>query len=206
MFGCEILKNSKVCRRSCSFRECVPPIKFTCLTNHPWGCSVLSITDFMDVYYSSAIRFTIVKYWSVTSDILLNSKITNSPRFFFRDILIDIPSGLLHHILYSGIVGLYCAQVKDYWEFHFQLWPDRSKVFSPFIQMNLKWVDSRRDNSPWKRSQHRWCVIVGFEKRHKTLWIHHRHISLSHLHRLTVTSEVTRWCPPSRHEGCEYNT
>jgi hypothetical protein len=57
----------------------------------------------MDTYWTTA---TGVTYWSVTSNIVLNSRMTNSPTVFGVTILIGSPSCLLFHILSSAIVSL----------------------------------------------------------------------------------------------------
>ncbi len=49
-------KNSKFWCRSCSFSECVPPMKVTFFTSHPLVCSVLTSTDLMDTFWSSGVK------------------------------------------------------------------------------------------------------------------------------------------------------
>ncbi len=55
--------------------------------------------DFMDAYWASATFLARLTYWSVTQDILLNSRMTSSPAFSLVGILIANPSGLLFHSL-----------------------------------------------------------------------------------------------------------
>jgi hypothetical protein len=57
----------------------------------------------MDEFWASSTFLTRLTYWSVTHDILLNSRMTNSPVVSLVGILMVNPSGLLFHILSSTI-------------------------------------------------------------------------------------------------------
>ncbi len=128
-----------------------------------------------------------VTYWSVTSDILLNSRMTNSPTVSDVVILIVNPSGLLFHILSSVIVSLgttvsyLLSSVDVMGSFISSSIVAFSRVcstqrlnisgnssprsvqimwrlFSPLIQMNLE--DGSRANSVWSTCHHWWCECM----------------------------------------------
>ena len=73
------------------------------------------------VYCSSGTWLNLTTYWSTTSDILLNSRIQNSPDLVSVGILMTIPSSLLSHILSSVI--FYCDSVR----------PLPSSLFLPLV-------------------------------------------------------------------------
>ena len=125
--------------------------------------------------------------WSVTSDILLNSKKTNSPDFVFLGILLAIPSGRLHHTFYlplpspsrpllsanfssTGVRERFISCFRD--ANHRDCVVHRLKItgnsisnsvqivqrfFPPLMQTNFHLVEAKQDNSPWMSRQHGWC-------------------------------------------------
>jgi hypothetical protein len=70
-------------------------MKLLWFTIHPWGPNVRSSADFMDTYWASSTFLARLTYWSVTQDILFNSRMTNLPTVSLVGILISNPSGLL---------------------------------------------------------------------------------------------------------------
>ena len=68
-------KNSRFFRRSSSLRDRDPTMKLICSTHHPWCCNVSPRVLRRDTYWFSVWDLVRMRYWSVTSLILLNSRI-----------------------------------------------------------------------------------------------------------------------------------
>ncbi len=79
-------QNWRLSLRSCSFNDHATAIKLTCLTTHPCRCSVslrAVLKEAAQTYWSTAACPDLMIYWSVTYDMRLNSKIQNTPDFFW---------------------------------------------------------------------------------------------------------------------------
>ena len=95
-----------------------------------------------------------VRYETSLENILLNSRMTNSPTSSDVGILITNPSGLLFHILATtivslGVPALYLSTSVD--------------VMGRFISWSMNVHHSekeRRANSVWRRRQQQWCAHV----------------------------------------------
>ena len=164
-------------------------MKLLWLTDHPCQPRVRSSADYMDVYWSTDTFLARLTYWSVTQDILLNSRMTNSPVFSVVGILMVNPSGLLFHILSNvifplGMVPVYlfsstsvkgrfisCSLVAFSWvctEQRLKISGNSSpssvqivrRLFSPLMQMSHHSEDVRRPNSVWMMHHLWWCERV----------------------------------------------
>ena len=162
--------------KSFSLRDCAPVMKLLWLTRHPWGLSVFSSADYMDTHWASATFPARLTYWSVTQDILLNSRMTSSPVFSLVGILIANPSGLLFHSLSRKISSIgvpvfrflssasvkgrvfscpmvafsrVCTehQLKTSGNSSSKSFQTVRRFFSPLTQTNLHLEDARRCNS-----------------------------------------------------------
>ena len=67
-------KNLRFFRRSSSLRERDPSMNLICSTRHPWRCIVVPRSLRRDAYWFSVRDLVRVRYWSVISLILLNSR------------------------------------------------------------------------------------------------------------------------------------
>jgi hypothetical protein len=74
-------KNLRFFRRSSSLRERDPAMKLICSTRQPWHCIVSSRALRRDAYWFSARDLVRMRYWSVISLILLNSRMQKMPAF-----------------------------------------------------------------------------------------------------------------------------
>ncbi len=163
-------------------------MNFYWITDHPWGPSVRSSVFFYGLIlgYRYSVFLDRVMYSSVTQDILLNFRMTNSPSFSVVGILMVNPSGLLFHILCISMfsLGILSPSVMVRiisWSmdvFSRDCSTQRLKIsgnsscssvqiarrnFSPLIQMNHHFTDVRWTNHVWMVLQHRrWCTSVYF--------------------------------------------
>ena len=72
-------KISRFLRRSSSLRERDPTMKVICSTHQSWCCNVSPRTLRRGTYWFSVRDLTRMRYWSVTSLILLNSRMQKIP-------------------------------------------------------------------------------------------------------------------------------
>jgi len=87
------------------YNENISPQKIRFLTVRFWCRSVLPRADLLDTYWITTACLVRTVYWSVTSDILLNSKVQNSPDFVSVVILIAMSSFVTHSLFHDLFPG-----------------------------------------------------------------------------------------------------
>jgi hypothetical protein len=108
MLASGTLKNFRFFLRSCSFTERDPVIKLICSTFQPWRRIASLRALRRDAYWFSVVSRARRRYWSVTSDMRLYSRMQNTPALFPIGGSTAIPSGLIRQNLFCAIVSLDC--------------------------------------------------------------------------------------------------
>ena len=113
MFASGTWKNSMFFRRSSSLRERDPSMKLIGSTHQPWLCIVSPRALRRDTYWFSPRDLTRMRYWSVISLILLNSRMQKMPVFDSVGGRNTMTSGLSRQNLVWDIVSLIWSLSPD---------------------------------------------------------------------------------------------